>query len=218
MADNYQVRDANGALITIKSKEISAGIHLPQSVSSDITGTPYSSTNPLPLKVPSYALPIRSNTITLVGGVYAHGDLIANHATAGSVTPFQFANAAVEAAGVLRIERMIAESNMTALPTNPHIRVHFFGATLTPSNGDNGAFLTPVANYCGAADISFERVFSDAIHGAGLALTFTPITMKLPSGTTLYALVEARPGTGNTLTLTAASTLTLGIEAYRFWN
>ena len=59
MADNYAVRDANGTLLTIKSKATALldannnPVQLPQSVPSDPTGTPLSDANPAAVAVQS---------------------------------------------------------------------------------------------------------------------------------------------------------------------
>lgn len=215
----YQVRDGNGALQTFQGVDIGGGVILMQSVSSDAAGTPYDLNNPLPLYVPNYAAVLRSQSLIMLGGAtpYAHGDLIADNASGGAVTAFQIANAARVAAGALRIERVYVERSGASIPANANVRVHFFAAApAVITNGDNGAFLTNVANYAGAADLTFDRVFNDASRGSGLSVTYTPMTIKLPAGTTLFALIEARPGVGNTLTLGANETWAVGIEAYRF--
>lgn len=48
MADNYQIRDGNTNLVTIKAKDTtgSGGPIIPQSVPSDATGNPYGDSNP----------------------------------------------------------------------------------------------------------------------------------------------------------------------------
>lgn len=207
MSDNYQVRDGNGALTTFKSKDIGSGVQLMQSVSSDATGVPYDLNNPLPLYVPGYA-GVLSNAFNRPADTtaYASGDLVAPSTVAGSVVPLQFASAVRAAGGVGRIERVRVRKTGTSL-TNASFRVHFFNAApMGIVNGDNGAWLTAMAGYVGAADVTCDRAFSDGAEGAGLPLTFTPITYQLAAGnTTLYALIEARgayaPVSGETFTV-----------------
>jgi N-methylhydantoinase A len=145
------------------------------------------------------------------GLLNALGDLVANNATAASVTAFAFTGASRESQ-VLRVERVRVRKSGTGV-TNASFRVHFYSADPgTPSNGDNGAFLTSIANWIGSADVTVDRVGTDGAIGAGLPLTGTPLTAKVGSNKTLYALLEAR----GAYTPVASETFTLKIEAYRF--
>lgn len=162
----------------------------------------------------SYALVITSNTITRPTdtNAYALGDLVANSTTAGSVTPFTFANAASITAGVGRIDRIrILKSTTTT--ANALFRVHIYNAAPTSlANGDNGAWSTANAGYIGAFDVNCDKAFTDGAHGVGVPLIGGSLMFKIASGTTLYALLEARaayaPGNAETFTLIA--------ETYRF--
>ena len=165
------------------------------------------------VSVDTFAEVLTSNTITRPANTtqYASGDLVANSATAGSVTPFTFDNASRES-GVIRIERIRVRKSGTSV-TNASFRVHFYNAAPgTPSNGDNGAFLTSIANWAGSADITIDRAGTDGAIGAGLSLTGTPMTLKVGSSRILYALLEAR----GAYTPDSAETFTIKIEAYRF--
>ena len=158
---------------------------------------------------------LTSNTITRPADTtaYASGDLVANSTTAGSVTPFSWSNAVKFPGGPIRIERVRLVKSGTSI-TSALFRVHLYNQTpASITNGDNGAWLTSIAGYIGAFDITVDRAFTNGADGAGLTLTSTPMTAKVASGsTTLYALIEAR----GAYTPASAETFTLLIEGYRF--
>lgn len=165
------------------------------------------------VSVDSFAEVLTSTTIARPADTtpYAVGDLVANSTTAGSVTAFSFANASRESQ-VLRIERVRLRKSGASI-TNASFRVHFYNAAPgTPTNGDNGAFLTSIASWIGSADVTVDRAGSDGAIGAGLPLTGTALTAKVGSNRTLYALLEAR----GAYTPANAETFTLKVEAYRF--
>lgn len=165
------------------------------------------------VSVDSFVEVLTSNTITRPADTtaYAVGDLVANSTTAGSVTAFSFASASRESQ-VVRIERVRVRKSGTGV-TNASFRVHFYNAPPgTPTNGDNGAFLTSIASWIGSFDVTVDRAGSDGAIGAGLPLVGSSITAKVGSNRTLYALLEAR----GAYTPANAETFTLKVEAYRF--
>lgn len=122
---------------------------------------------------------------------YASGDLIANSTTAGSVAPMQFTVARVEG-GTGMIRRVRIRKSGTGI-TNAVFRLHLYNTAPTPSNGDNGAWLTNQgANYVGAMDIVVNRAFTDGAAGNGVPVDGMEINFDLPSGTVLFGLLEAR--------------------------
>ena len=68
---------------------------------------------------------------------YADGDLVANSATAGSVTPLKFSMNGLGRAGVIRRARISKTTNTATAAT---FLIHLFDAEPTVANGDNGAF------------------------------------------------------------------------------
>lgn len=165
------------------------------------------------VSVDTFAEVIVSNTITRPANTtqYTAGDIIANSATAASVTPFTFADVCRESQ-VTRIERIRILKSGTSV-TNANFRVHFYsGDPGVPSNGDNGAFLTSVAKWIGSADVTCDRAGTDGAIGTGLSLTNTPMTVKVGTNHILYALLEAR----GAYTPASGETFTIKIEAYRF--
>lgn len=67
---------------------------------------------------------------------YADGDLVANSATAGSVTPLKFGLNGLGRSGMIRRARMSKTTNTATAAT---FALHLFDAEPTVANGDNGA-------------------------------------------------------------------------------
>ena len=137
---------------------------------------------------------------------YASGDLVANSTTAGSVVAMTLTVARV-AAGSLMIRRLKLGKSTTSV-TNASFRVHLFrAAPSTVTNGDNGAFsVSGRADYVGAYDVTVDRAFTDGAVGFGLPVVGSDMTVALASGTSLFALIEARaaytPGNAEVFYLT----------------
>jgi hypothetical protein len=122
---------------------------------------------------------------------YASGDLVANSTTAGSVTPLTLTVARV-AAGSFMLRRLKLHKSGTST-TNASFRVHLYTSAPTCANGDNGAFSTSgVATYIGAFDVTIDRAFTDGAAGFGVPVVGGEHAVKLASGTTIKALIEAR--------------------------
>jgi hypothetical protein len=137
---------------------------------------------------------------------YGVGDLVANHVTAGSVVPMSFA--LVLPPGVVYIRRATLKKS-TNTTTDAAFRLHLYLASPTPSNGDNGAWLTTHATYLGAIDITVDKVFSDSSsQGEGVPNVGSEIIVPVAGGGAIYGLLEARAAyaPGN------AEVFTLGVE------
>jgi hypothetical protein len=120
---------------------------------------------------------------------YAAGDLIANSTTAGSVT-FQTLDCARVAGAGFAINGVRIYKTTSTL-TNAIFRVHLYDASpRTVSNGDNGVFLSDGAD----THIGYVDVTTDVAFSTPGAQGFAPCSMlvRIPSGTTLYLLLEAR--------------------------
>jgi hypothetical protein len=154
------------------------------------------------------ALPAGENFLGVMGGVtanptanftrpadttaYASGDLVANSTTAGSVVAMSLTCARV-AAGSFILRKIKLHKSGTGV-TNASFRVHFFRAAPgTVTNGDNGVFsVSGVADYLGAMDVTIDRAFTDGAVGFGVPVIGSEMSVKLASGTTIAALIEAR--------------------------
>lgn len=135
---------------------------------------------------------------------YTAGDLVANHATPGSVLPFQLTPVRSIATAIC-IKRIKLHHSTTTV-ANGSFRVHLFrDDPETITNGDNGAFsVSGCADYLGAFDVVVGQAFTDG--AAGVLACEVPI--RLAAGKAVYGLLEAlaayAPG--------SAETFTLGIE------
>lgn len=144
---------------------------------------------------------------------YAVGDLVANSVTAGSVVPMSFPTGGNSMPGSTRITRVRLFNNST-VATNANFRVHLYGASPTVANGDNGAWSTnQAANYLGSIDVASMKAFTDGCSDVGAASAGSEFLIRLPAGSTIFALLEARaaytPTSGEIFTLTLES-----LEAY----
>ncbi len=142
---------------------------------------------------------------------YTIGDLVANSASAGSVSAMSWTLTRV-AAGSAVIRRVRARKTSTSV-TTASFRVHLFAAApLTVTNGDNGAFsVSGTADYLGAFDVTYDRSFTDGAFGAGVPVTGSEHGIKLASGSTIYGLVEAR----SAYTPIALEVFTFELEVYQ---
>lgn len=119
---------------------------------------------------------------------YAVGDLVANSTTAGSVVPMAFSVGRLPSAGGM-LRRVRLRKSGTGI-VNAQFRIHLYSASPTPSNGDNGAWLTDQsAAYVGAFDITVDKVFTDGAAGNGIPLVGNEINF---TSQTYYGLIEAR--------------------------
>lgn len=214
LTDTNVYRKGTNTIAALRAIEVSPGVHAPTFVLVDENGDPVGLTA---------AQPAGENHIGEVGGrtavpsanftrpsdttAYASGDLVANSTTAGSVAPLSWTAARV-AAGSGMIRRARIKTSSTNV-TNASFRLHLYKASPTPSNGDNGAWLTnQSANYLGSLDITVDRAFTDGATGNGTPNIGTEINFALSSGQTIYGLLEAR----GAYTPTSAGTFTVELE------
>lgn len=152
-------------------------------------------------------IPSASFTRPADTNVYAAGDLVANSTTAGSVVPLTF-TIRPENRGTM-IRRVRIKKSGTSI-ANASFRVHFYEpATITCTNGDNGAWLTnQTANYVGSMDVTMDKVFSDGSQGVGIPSIGSEINFDVG---TCFALIEAR----SAYTPVSAEVFTVEIETVR---
>jgi len=118
MSDNYQVKDAAGATITISAEEVAAGIYSNRVAAS----------GRLVVVSAEFTRPADTTAYTI-------GDLVGN-ATSGAV-PLTIANCARVDAGSGYIVRAALITDLKSI--TPSFRVHVFNAAPTQSN-DNAAY------------------------------------------------------------------------------
>ena len=137
---------------------------------------------------------------------YAVGDLVANSATAGSVSPLAFAIArAVDKPVVIPRVRLKTTDGAFAGAT---VRLHVFENAPTLTVGDNGVFSggCTESKYLGYCDILLDRHFSDGEKGFGVwAVGACAVAVPGTGAQSLYGLLETRtaiasPGLSQTWT------------------
>lgn len=147
---------------------------------------------------------------------YASGDLVANSTTAATVAALSWTVGSPDSRkGFVRRLKMWSSDSDT---TSASFRVHFYSANpcaTAPTSGDNGAYAVTQENsiYLGAVDVTLDRTInnSDAF-GLGVPNSGAEINYDLGTGTTLYALIEARA----TYTPASAEVLTVVPEIHLY--
>lgn len=144
---------------------------------------------------------------------YASGDLVANHATAGSVSPMTFVLPYASNVKLWRVSLLRSSTTVT----DAQFRLHLYTDSPTVTNGDNGAWVSIVSGYQGYIDIDGQnQAFSDDSKAFGVYVNnsvFAPMLIVADRDRKIYGLLEARD------TYTPASeevfTVTLTGEAYQ---
>lgn len=123
---------------------------------------------------------------------YDIGDLVANHATVGSVVPLAFVAAREFATSFFIQSVRLSKSGQNA--ANAVFWLHLYAELPTPVNGDGGAFQSnKAAAYLGGYEFSGMRVFTDGAWACGVPLQDAPIVVELAEGNrTIWGLLEAR--------------------------
>lgn len=141
---------------------------------------------------------------------YAAGDLAANSTTAGSVSPLSWGMQSTNIIGPFTLKRVRVHKTTTSV-TNFNVRLHLYSASPTVANGDNGAFSsTQAATYLGYISCDGTTTpgakFSDGAVAIGAVPAESEINARLPSGTTIYGLLEVlaayTPGSAEVFTVT----------------
>lgn len=140
---------------------------------------------------------------------YALGDIACASTTAGSCAPMQFTIARNnDSTGLITKAKLYTSSTSV---TNSSFRLHLYKALPTPSNGDNGAWLTNnVANYLGCFDVTLDRAFTDGAVGSGIPCTGSMSLFIPATGTKIvYGFTEVR----GAYTPTSGEVFTWSLEA-----
>jgi hypothetical protein len=235
-ADNITVKDASAATVTMRSKDVGAGIQAPTNTVANSSGTlidPATSGNQTSelTKLDTLhtdmvaATPAGENHVGEVGGhsmfaaatfttpagttAYTSGDLIANSATAGSVTPLSFTVCRVNT-GTGMVRRARFKTNESGL-TGKLVTLKLYRDSPTVTNGDNGAWLSTESNYLGSITVTADQTFSDPLYkGIGVPAVGGEINFDCNSGTqTIFGLEVAGEASA---TLVGAKTHTWVLE------
>lgn len=216
MADNYQVRDGNGDLITFKSTDLGTE-HVVHSVYTDETGTPYGSANPFTYRNNSAVVAVEftrpSNT-----DAYAAKDVVCNSTSAPAVINFADVARANNGTGlIVRARLMTDKKDVTA-----RFRLHIYHTTPTAIN-DNSPYLllyADVAKRIGVID--FPAMSSEDATNSTASLTMRPSSdgvygipnlwfQTATADRDLYAILETldafTPASGQKFTVELAAVL-----------
>lgn len=134
---------------------------------------------------PSYSFNKVSGTTA-----YDANDLVANHATAGSVVVPFFIPHGVGRSGIIRTVRLYKSSTTT---TAASFKVHLFDSAPTPNNGDNGAFsLLSADGYLDGVSIDMSSGAQAGTTGLAKRSAAVAIGFFMPTvNAKIYALLQA---------------------------
>lgn len=105
---------------------------------------------------------------------YTANDLVANSTTATSVVPMNFNLGYGNSFKIFQAKVKLS----SATNTNAKFLIHIYGNSPTPTNGDNGAWLTTESNYYGNIAVDCTSVtFSDNATGIG---TYINTSLEVP--------------------------------------
>lgn len=141
----------------------------------------------------------RSGSVTLPAGTptYASGDLVANHATAGSVVPITLADIVRAEGAGFRCDCVRLRKSGTGI-TNASFRVLIFDRSPTVSVGDDAALLSgstyavsDIAHLLATYDVTMDRVGTAGATGPAATPAAGVRTLVPNSGLSLFALIMA---------------------------
>lgn len=142
---------------------------------------------------------------------YGANDLVANSTTAGSVVPLSFKVPVGMGKAYKIIELHIEKTGTTT--ANAQFTAHFYTASPTAANGDNGAWSTDLSGYFGSISLTSMYAFTDGaagVNSVGDASALCDTTRD--NGAIIYVLLQADaayvPASGETFTVS------LGIELF----
>jgi hypothetical protein len=156
--------------------------------------------------------PSSTLTLTSTTTAYTAGQLVANNATAGSITTPSF-TILNQGAAIGRL-RLISNDTTSTAWVNAQLQVDLWTATPTWTNGDRGTWL-PATGSASHLAIFTCVAFPGTVWGDGLATECAPATgsyaiPKLATGSTIFWSLKVLVGGGTT---GASKTLTLIPEA-----
>lgn len=121
---------------------------------------------------------------------YSSGQLVANSATAGSVTPLQFTICRVNA-GTAMLRRIRLKTPDTGF-AGQAVTIKLYRDSPTATNGDHVSWLTTESNYIGSVSITLDQHFSDAEKGVGTPTVGSEINYDCATNSqVIYGLVVA---------------------------
>ena len=141
-----------------------------------------------------------SNTTT-----YAADELVANSATAGSVSPLSFLISVGYGRGLIIKAAKLEKSTTTT--ANSAMTLFLYASSPTVTNGDNAAFLSTESTFVGTLALATcSAFFSDGASSYNSYNEDNDIHWRLASGSYLYGLLKVTgayaPGSAETFEVT----------------
>lgn len=203
------ILDGASASKTLIHADDGTGKYIQTTALRDGDGSLVTRTNPTPVYVPPVISAVQTFTRPANTTAYTAGDMVANSATAGSVTPMQFTIARANDIPARIISGSIMKSGTTNPPTGAIFYLHLYSAapTVSASSGDNLAFQTTDKDiYLGVMQGTTDRLFDDGFWGALTPVTRLTIPFAPATGTQIiYGLLEVRgalaPASGEVFTV-----------------
>lgn len=201
-----QIKDGNGNLKNLAVYQDVSGNLYPAPTGTDAVGnilglstTPVYNFSPTPAPYTGQSLTRSANN----GTAYVAGQVIFT-STASSQTvsqQIQTTRAANVASTILRAGLQKSGTSVVGAI----FRLHLFNAAPTLTNGDNGTWLSTLANWVGSFDITVNEIGSDKSVGIGVPTAGSTIANTPVSGQNfMYYELEARaayaPGQGEVFT------------------
>lgn len=151
-----------------------------------------------------------SFTTTATTTALADGQLLANSATAGSVTPLDFATVCRVNQGTGMIRRARVKIADTGL-AGKILVLKLYRDSPTVTNGDHGAWLSSESNFIGQIPVTLDQHFSDPFEkGVGAPAVGSEINFDCASASThLYGLLVSSGASG---TLQGSKVVTVVLE------
>lgn len=186
------LKDSNGNVKTLTVSDSLGGGVLTNAFYMIAAGAEVTATNPLPVRGkianPTATLTLPNSTTT-----YAAGDLVANSATAGSVTPLTFDLGSDE---FMITGLRVISNRLTATTLGQFTLLLYTAAPTIATTGDDGVYASVVslgsAKFIGSIDFSFDIQHADGYVGTGVPPVRAYIPVKLAIGSSVYGLVRAR--------------------------
>ena len=140
-------------------------------------------------------LPTATFTTTSATNAWTANQLIANNATAGSVTPLAFTNACRVNGGSGSIRRAQAQVASDTGFAGQSLLLALHTSAPTYTNGDRATWLTTDSGFIGTIAITLSQHFSDQEQGFGTPVNGSEINFTCAAGsTTIYGELIS-PGT-----------------------
>lgn len=158
-------------------------------VLADGTGNIYATGNPLPVSGTTL-LPSANFTTTAATTAWAQNQLVANSATAASVTALAFANAVRVPGGTAAIRRASLSVTADTGFAGQSFTLKLYTSAPTCVNGDRATWLTNQSGFIGDLAITLSQGFSDFVQGTGAPTVGSEINFAAANGsTTIYGLL-----------------------------